>query len=274
MKTISSSNRRSGFTLMETVIAIGVVSVLLTGFMIVFTPAAEGIKKSITIQEADRLLAALEQELVSARSGEEPSDAEAATGFEKALLRIQDSTGKITNNLDQASSDKMDDALLVYQYRGDPSKPRKPENGGDGSPTPVVSTKEKSAGREYTLVPMMRRKSSKHFLDDLKAIEGAVYLVKCVQLVNTPDAANPGQYALKPLPVGTKERGKIYDPAPDSPDTPIASPADYPDAVIAFAAEFYPCPNKSAGFFGGSAFTNFHKRCVKPVFVRNLAIRR
>jgi prepilin-type N-terminal cleavage/methylation domain-containing protein len=39
-----------GFTLLETVIAIGVLAVLLTGFIIVFAPAAEGIKKSINVQ--------------------------------------------------------------------------------------------------------------------------------------------------------------------------------------------------------------------------------
>ena len=36
------------FTLMETVIAIGVLAVLLTGFMAVFTPAAQGIRRSIS----------------------------------------------------------------------------------------------------------------------------------------------------------------------------------------------------------------------------------
>ena len=50
---------------METVIAIGVLAVLLTGFMIVFAPAAAGIRKSINVQEADRLASTLEQELVT-----------------------------------------------------------------------------------------------------------------------------------------------------------------------------------------------------------------
>ncbi|MCP5533718.1 MAG: prepilin-type N-terminal cleavage/methylation domain-containing protein, partial [Akkermansiaceae bacterium] len=39
--------RRRGFTLLETVIAIGVLAVLLTGFILVFAPAAAGIKKAI-----------------------------------------------------------------------------------------------------------------------------------------------------------------------------------------------------------------------------------
>lgn len=255
---------------METVIAIGVVAVLLTGFLIVFTPAADSIKKSISIQEADRLVAALEQELVNVRSGEEATFDAALTGFDRARQRIKYSTGVISNNLDDKS--EIDKALLVYQYRGDPTSPR---TSGDLSPTPVTSTKDQKAGENYTLVPMMRRKNSPLFKEDLKAIEGSVYLVKCVQMVHAPDTANPGQYALKPLPVDGKLRGEIYDPAPIPADpAPIDDSAPYPEAVIAFAAEFYPCPTKSAGFFDGTGFADFYKRSVKPVFTRNLAIRR
>ena len=41
--------KRSGFTLMETVIAIGVLAVLLTAFMYVFGPAMAGIRKSMLL---------------------------------------------------------------------------------------------------------------------------------------------------------------------------------------------------------------------------------
>jgi hypothetical protein len=119
---------------------------------------------------------------------------------------------------------------------------------------------------------MMRRKSSPLFLDqDLPAIEGSVYLVKCAQMVYVPDGA---QFALKPVPVGGKARGKIYNPSPNSDDAEVDPLSTYPDAVIAFAAEFYPCPAKAKGFFEGTSFTKFYQRSVKPTFTRNLAIRR
>ena len=73
MKNPSSSRKRA-FTLLETVIAIGVLAVLLTGFMIVFAPAAAGIRKSINVQEADRLASSLEQELVTLRTGDQRED--------------------------------------------------------------------------------------------------------------------------------------------------------------------------------------------------------
>jgi prepilin-type N-terminal cleavage/methylation domain-containing protein len=269
MKTNPSSTRRRGFTLMETVIAIGVLSVLLTGFLIVFTPAAEGIKKSISVQEADRLVSALENELVTLRPKAGDNDVVGTTGFDKAFKRIKESTGEIadTDQGDPAS------ALFLYQYRGDPSTPRSID---DNTPTPVVSTKDRKVGDGYILVPMMRRKSDANFLVDLPAVEGPVFLVKCVQMVRVEDSDNPGQYALQPLPAGNKKRGQIYDPSPNSPNTAIDDSALYPDAVIAFAAEFYPSATKAKGFFegDGDAFRKFYEKTVKPTFTRNLAIRR
>ncbi|MEN9974751.1 MAG: hypothetical protein RLZZ282_757, partial [Verrucomicrobiota bacterium] len=58
------SSRHRAFTLIETVIAIGVLAVLLTGFMMVFAPAAAGIRSSLSLHEADRLSSTLEQEMV------------------------------------------------------------------------------------------------------------------------------------------------------------------------------------------------------------------
>ncbi|MCU0752004.1 MAG: type II secretion system GspH family protein, partial [Akkermansiaceae bacterium] len=92
--------RKRGFSLIETVIAIGVLAVLLTGFMIVFAPAAAGIRKSINVQEADRLATTLEQELVTFRTGDPGGN-----GFGKAFTWIKDSNNANT-------------ALLIYQYRG------------------------------------------------------------------------------------------------------------------------------------------------------------
>jgi prepilin-type N-terminal cleavage/methylation domain-containing protein len=275
MKPTPLARHQRGFTLMETVIAIGVLSVLLTSFMIVFMPAADGIKKSMTMQEADRLVSALEQELVTLRPNDEDPDKYGAggvnvkTGFDKAFSAIWKSTGQISANLDQGSAD---DCLLVYQYRADQqATPR-----ADGTLQPLASIKDKVAGEDYTVTPMMRRVDDPLFLDeDLPAIEGTVYIVKCAQMVYVPDS---GQFALQPVPApnptGPKQRGNIYDPTPNSSHTAITDPSLYPDAVLAFAAEFYPVPSKAKGFFSGQGFADFYERSVKPTFTRNLAIRR
>jgi prepilin-type N-terminal cleavage/methylation domain-containing protein len=214
---IHHSSRRHGFTLLETVIAIGVLAVLLSGFMVVFTPAAEGIRKSINVQQADRLATAVQEELVTLRKPDYD------TGFSKAFEWIRDSNA--VNN-----------ALLVYQYRGDSSKPRPDDN----TPTPVPNITGKLPGKDYVVVSMVRRKSDSNLAADLAAVEGSVYLVKCTQLV-----FNGGE-----LKLGTP--GEIKDPKGAAATT---SAEDYPEAVIAFSADFYLMPTKTPSYFTGPAFT-------------------
>ena len=238
MKPHSTSKKR-GFTLLETVIAIGVLAVLLTGFMVVFAPAAEGIRKSINVQQADRMASSLEQELVTLRKGEETVDIK--TGFSKSFDWIK-------------KSNTATDALFAYQYRGKVSTLRT-----DGTPEPEPSLSGKTPGQDYVVVPMVRRRSDPKFLKDLEAIEGGVYLVKCNQLV-----FNAGQ-----LKAGTP--GTIIDPKGTA---PAANADAYPEAVIAFTGEFYLMPAKSAGYLTGTAFTTKFPTLKSPVFSRNLAVRR
>lgn len=244
--------RSRGFTLLETVIAIGVLAVLLTGFIVVFTPAADGIRKSINVQQADRLASTLENELVTLRTGEATSDIK--TGFDKAFDRISRSNTATTG-------------LVVYQYRGKKNSLRN----SDKTPEPLTDAdnKDKVPGENYTVVSVMRKLNDPEFTTDLQAIEGSIYLVKCTQLVFDGGQLKPG----KP--------GEIKNPSP-APSTPTVPPyqpgpfskgADYPEAVIAFTADFYMMPAKSAGYFTGTLPSKF-AGLNKPVFSRNLAVRR
>jgi prepilin-type N-terminal cleavage/methylation domain-containing protein len=238
MKTHTSLRKR-GFTLLETVIAIGVLAVLLTGFMIVFAPAAAGIRKAINVQEADRLASTLEQELVTYRKGQTVSGT-GTTGFGKAYEWIRESNTEA-------------DALLIYQYRGSLSSSRQ-----DETPEPVTTVKDKMVGKDYIVNTMLRRKSDPEFLADLPAVEGSVYFVKCTQLVFENNELKPG-------PAGT-----IKDPKGTAGST---TADDYPEAVIAFSADFYTVPSKAAGYFT-SGFSKTFNAAKKPVFTRNLAVRR
>lgn len=263
MKSHSSSRLRA-FTLIETVIAIGVLAVLLTGFMMVFAPAAAGIRKSLNIQEIDRLSSTLEQELVTFRKGNEDElpaktpPTSTYTGFEKAFEWIKNSNNP-TN------------ALLVYQYRGSLSSTR-----DDGTPEPfLLSTDSKVVqlpGKDYVLVPMLRRKSDPLFFDkanpksttvDLAAVEGGVYLVKGTQLIFSGSQLTQGKL------------GEIADPSGNASDS-----ADvYPEAVIAFSADFYTLKAKSASYLSSTSFSDDFSGSSptgrrKPVFSRNLAVRR
>lgn len=258
-------SRKRGFTLLETVIAIGVLAVLLTGFMIVFAPAAAGIRKSINVQEADRLASTLEQELVTVRKGQETADIR--TGFDKAFFAIRDSTGPNGSGTDTGNPTT---ALLVYQYRGSLSGVRP-----DGTLQPVPDARGKVPGKDYVVQSMMRAKNDANFLEDLRAIEGSIYMVKCVQLVFNGGGLKPVDHTDKGL------RGKIMNPKPagatetDYKAGPFDKPADYPEAVIAFTADFFALPSKAESFFtSATGFTKAYTTAKSPVFTRNLAVRR
>lgn len=240
MKT-SPTLRKPGFTLLETVIAIGVLTVLLTGFMYVFAPAAAGIRKAINVQEADRLTTTLEKEMATLRIGEESNDIK--TGFDKAFNWIKD-------------SQNANEALFIYRYRSSMDSFRT-----DGTGDPVTNVQGKLPGQDYVVQTMVRRRSDSEFEKDVAAVEGSVYLVKCTQLVFDGSELTLG------------DKGEIRDPKPDG-AAGGAGPDEYPEAVIAFSAEFFSLPSKAVTYFSGSAFTQKFNEVTRPVFSRNLAVRR
>lgn len=240
MKFLPTRMRR-GFTLMETVIAIGVLALLLTAFLAVFGPATAGLRKAISVQEADRLAAALERELVTIRPGT-PSGTY-TTGFDKAYKWIE-----------AASSG--DDAIFLYQYRGTPDQIRP-----DGSMEPYVSGTG-DAGKDFVVQPAVRKRDDPLFLEDLQAIEGRIFTAKLTQL----------EFAQGQL-VKREGQGINQDPNGTGENSGGAGSDGYVEAVIAFAAEFFIVPNNDANYVKvGGKFDP--KNLDKPVFTRNLAVRR
>ena len=232
--------KKSGFTLLETVIAIGVLAVLLTGFMYVFGPAATGIRRALNVQEADRLASMLEREMTTVRDRE---SSQFETGFEKGYEWIEKSYSPR-------------EAIFVYQYRGDPSDQRP-----DGTMN-AMPRAQGTPGKDYVVQPMARRLNDPLFAEDIKAIEGGLFMVKCLQLTYT---GSKDELEAKP-----SSKGRITSPEGSG----GGSVEDYPDAVIAFAAEFYSMPAKSMDYLKSTPFSQIFESDANPIFRRNLAIRR
>jgi len=230
-----------GFTLMETVIAIGVLALLLTAFLAVFGPATSGLRRAISVQEADRLAAALERELVTLRPG---STSTQTTGFDKAYEWIKSAPDK-------------GNEIMLYQYRGDPTQLR-----ADGTMEPYKQSGG-VAGKDFIVQPAVRQRGDDKMMEDIAAIDGRIFAVKLTQLV-----FSGGQ-----LTRGTA--GEINDPTPDDGDPAGtgSGASSYPEAVIAFAAEFFIVPNSSPDFVKPDGKFDL-TTMTKPVFTRNLAVRR
>lgn len=168
---IKRAYKRSGFTLVETAIAMGMMAVMISSFLVVFGPAIKGIEKSLSAKEADRLTSALELELSVARPGE---------GFSSALIKtywwIRMCHG--------------DNAVLVYQYCGDPANVR-----ADGSLQPYYNAgnpydadNPDIPGQDYVIQTSVRRRQDAFHSAKIQAelypgnLVGKVYYVKLLQL--------------------------------------------------------------------------------------------
>lgn len=248
----NSGSYRKGFTLMETVIAIGVLAVLLTGFLAVFTPAAQGIQRSIDTQQADRLASTLERELVTYREGSDnlgsgiPSSSTTPTGFDKAFDWMLNG-----NNADQA--------IIVYQYRGSTSDMR-----ADGTPQPHISI-EGEPGETYTVQTIARRLDillQPEYVNDIKASEGRMFFVKPQQLVFENGELMP-----------TDDTDELQFLDPDGNLVSVTNPNDYLDAVISFSAAFHTIPGKNETYLRNQ-FSTLFDNANNPVFTRNLSVRR
>lgn len=231
------SSKRAGFTLVETVLAVGIIAMMITVFFAMFEFGTNGVRQAIDLQEADRLAYAFEMELTTLRGNEGSG---VSTGFDKAFNWIRDSSpggGKV---------------VVVYQYRGDPSKsPR-----SDGTLTPYKAAGG-VAGRDFMVQTVVRRQDDALLKDDLDipSLQGRVYAVLTTQLV----FKNGG------LARGTP--GMIQDPKTGA---ATATPDTYPEAAIAFAAEFFAMPNSTYNDVSNLVST----KLTRKVFTRNMAVRR
>ncbi|MEM9079535.1 MAG: type II secretion system protein [Verrucomicrobiota bacterium] len=234
--------RKPAFTLMETLLAISVVAILLTTFLAVFGPATTGIRRAISVQDADRLASALEKELSILTDAERGSY---ETAFAKAYEWIE-------------SSDTLTNAIILFNYRGDTS------NIIDGE-LEAYTDELGNPGQDYIIQPSVSRLGS----DDieleqrLEAVEGRAFAVRMRQLVRG------GSGALVPAQPGS---GIVSTEGASS-----SGVNNFEEAVIAFQAEFYLLPANSYAYITGplaQGGDDFERTLGKPLFTRNMAVRR
>ncbi|WP_018970062.1 type IV pilus modification PilV family protein [Rubritalea marina] len=246
----------SGFSLVEVVIAIGIVAILLTTFMSVFGPAQQKIGKALSIADANRLVSTLEGEMATLRPTEQSDYVASGTGasaFEKAFQWIKDSHSPSS-------------AILVYQYQAQPDS----EN-NDGTlkaaANQMVADDSSLPGVDYITQTIARRidKAPSGTLQDELVpgvVEGRVYVVRMTQLVRQNGA------------MGLGDAGRILNQSNSGSGTgtEASSTGDYDEAFIAFRAEFFELNNNLYSYVTGGTW-DFDKLGA-PVVSQNIAIRR
>lgn len=238
--TTTRHDYRKGFTLVETVIALGILVVLITGFLAVFGPAARTIKKTLSTDEASRLQSTLQLELQIVRDGRERQRYQ-NDPFNKAIEWI-------------SQSEQIGETIIIYKYRALPGQARR-----DGTLLPAPREQGQISGSNFIVQPMVRRLSDPLFAEDMVAVEGRVFFVKLRQMVFEGQGLRVSD-----------EPGRIVDPNIPGQDF-AQSPQEYPEAMIAFQAEYYNLPTTSIAYLEGTFDpANF----IRPIFARNLTVNR
>ena len=253
---IAKAHTDRGFTLVETAIAMGMVALMITAFMVAFGPAVKSINKSISVKEASRLSSALELEMGVVRNGEIGPYANSGV-YPSAMAKTYWWIRFCHSGAN---------AVLVYQYRGDPANVR-----ADGTLAPYYNAGNQydpenpaTPGQNYVIQTSVRKRDASN---DTKIqaelypgnLEGKVYYVKLLQL--RPDADGKMVTPSNPWHVYTMQ----------DPQTMTGDFIQYTEPVLAFQAQFYEVNPPLWSYIDNTFDT---ATLGKPVYTRNMAVSR
>lgn len=245
-KTIT--NRRGGFTLMETLLAVALVGVLVSIFLTVFVPARGMVQQSLTKQEAERITGILRAEMGTIRPHERAdkrdrhsADGKYLTPFDKGFYWLQKSKRPSTS-------------IVIFSYRANTSKsPR-----ADGS-FPAVPASKAVPGKNSQLVSVACPMNDRLHKDDIKDAVGPVFVVKMSQLMKK----NNGEYRVSPNPGVINEASKPEEYYSKDEKNPWG-------ATVFYKAEFYLMSPPNPARYRDRNW----KRMGRPLFSANMSFHR
>ncbi len=253
MNATSSLSRRRGFTLMETVVAVGIVGILLAIFIAMFIPAKQMVRAALTRQESERIENALRTELAMLHP------------HEQALVGTAKSTfGNYVNAFDKAyywmqRTKSPSTAIVLYTYRADLNRAQR----ADGS-FPPASGDKSVPGMNSVVTSTACLMNDPVRKNDLRHAVGPVFLVRMTQLLPQAD----GSYKL------SREPGVISSPKGHKIESPDRFFSDQPEnpwgANVMYRADFYLMNPPNADRYKKKTWAQLGQ----PVFSRNLSFRR
>lgn len=250
MKTVKTVRRRRGFTLMETLLAVALVSLLISIFLTVFVPARSMVRQALTKQEAERITGILRAELNTLRPHEQASSSDKKSSpskylstFDKGFYWLQ-------------KSRKPSNAIVIFSYRADTSKAAR----ADGL-FPAVPANKSVPGKNSQLVTMACPMNDSIHKNDIKDAVGPVFIVKMTQLI---PGAN-GEYKLAGGP------GSISGAnAPENYFSDDSSKENAYGGAIFYRADFYQMVPPNPARYRGRSWA----KMGRPLFSANLSFRR
>lgn len=238
----------SGFTLMETLLAIALVGVLLSVFLTVFVPARGMVRQALTRQESERITGVLRAEISTIRPDEQLNGSGSSspdkfrTPFDKGFYWLLRSKQPST-------------AIVVFTYRADTSKsPR-----ADGT-YPAIPAAKSVPGKNTQLISMACPLNDPLHKDDIKDAVGSVFLVRMTQL----EEKSGGEYkpAGSPGNISGASTPEQYVSAPDNKNAW--------GGVVFYRADFFLMSPPNPARYKGKSW----KSLGRPMFSANLSFHR
>ncbi|MFI3242680.1 MAG: hypothetical protein R3Y56_00340 [Akkermansia sp.] len=234
---------------METILAIGLIAMLLGIFLTLFLPAKDMIRAAIAREESDRIISVLKSEMMTLRKNEQApassaksTDSKFTSGFDKGFSWFKRSVRPGTS-------------IVIYTYRADLSKaPR-----ADGTYPAVKVGRQQPAG-STALISVACPITDPIHRDEFIHAVGPVFLVRMTQLMEN----NNGTFTL------AKRSGVIKEAS--SPETFVSNEKD-DDAwggVLFFQADFYIMTPPSPARYKRMTW----EKMSQPTFTTNMSIRR
>lgn len=244
------TRRCSGFTLMETLLAVALVSILVSIFLTVFVPARGLVQKALTRQDAERVTSILRAEMGTIRPHERAgardtssSDGSYLTPFDKGFYWLQRSRRPSTS-------------IVIFSYRADTSK--QPRADGTYPPIPVGKAAPGGASQLVSIACPMNDRLHK---DDIRDAVGPVFIVKMTQLIDQHN----GEYKLAASP-GTITGGT-------KPEEYFSNPEDKSNpwgGAVFYRADFYLMSPPNPARYGNRSWA----RMGRPLFSANMSFHR
>ena len=262
--------KKNGFTLMETIVALGIAALAASFFLLAFVPASSGVKQSEAIVEAKLLAGALEAELNTARQTLDNADnslldalgvtnTTEISHFHKAFAWVSNSTKVTGTTIPQADSDALGSGIiLAFKYRAfahadddDIIDGIYPAYTGDDF-TESSDTQPMALRERVGLFPQVDA--------ELGAVSGSVFAVSLTQI----HLGNSGSYVLNTSPALNR--------LTDSNGVSVGYNA-YTEGEILLQADFYLLESNSAGYIN-SVIGGGQDMPSKPVYSTRIGINR